>query len=283
MLGFIHIRKTAGSTIDMILRQSFGARHLRVRLGKHRSIHPVAASADLRRCRWICWHLEALSGHGIVPYSDLPSLFPTLRYFTFLREPLARCASDYQFRVTRGGLRQPFGAWVHSELAGNQQTRKIAGVPDAEAAIEILAKQIGFVGLVERFNESLVLWRHWAAAPVLDIRCRPKNVARDNTLKRQLLSDLHGADGWRKRIEKIYDCTSMWSRKSSRGPSRRTVRAWLVMYDSTERTTFPRRSSREESHKFCSENSCTNRWPAFCGGGRTRGFPASPSESRGRR
>ncbi len=189
MLGFIHIRKTAGSTIDMILRQSFGAKHLRVRLGKHRSADPVAGAADLRRCRWIYWHLEALSGHGIVPYSDLSSLFPTLRYFTFLRDPLARCASDYQFRVTRGDLRQPFRTWVHSDLAANQQTRKIAGVSDAGAAIEILRKQIGFVGLVEKFDESLVLWRHWAASQLLDIRCCPKNVARDNTLKRQLLSD----------------------------------------------------------------------------------------------
>lgn len=188
MLAFVHIRKTGGSTVDMILRQSFGAGHFRVRLGRERSTNPIATAGEIRRCRWIYWKMKCISGHGIVPHSDLDSLDPQLRYFTFLREPLTRCASEYQFRVLRGGLKQPFREWIRSELAANRQTVKIAGVASAEAAIEMLRRKIGFVGLLERFEESLVLFQQWARDPSLDIRYQAKNVSGNSSLKRQLLS-----------------------------------------------------------------------------------------------
>ncbi len=189
MLAFVHIRKTGGSTIDMILRQSFGSSHFRIRLGRKRSSNPIATATEIRRCRWIYWKMKCISGHGIVPHSDLDSLERQIRYFTFLREPLTRCASDYQFRVTRGGLKKPFHEWVRSEIAANQQTLKIAGVPSAEAAIEMIRSKIGFVGVLERFEESLVLFEQWAKEPSLDIRYRAKNVAANSRLKRQLLSN----------------------------------------------------------------------------------------------
>jgi hypothetical protein len=188
MLAFIHIRKTAGSTIDMILRQSFGMRHCRVRHGRRRAGRPVIAAREVRRCRWVYWGLECVSGHGIVPYSDLPALDNGMQYFTWLREPLTRCASDYQFRVVRGGLQQPFDEWINTDVARNQQTKKLAGTEDAAAAIEILEKRVGFVGLVERFDESLVMLRRWYQPRHLDIRYASKNVASDSSHKRRLLS-----------------------------------------------------------------------------------------------
>lgn len=189
MLAFIHIRKTAGSTIDMILRQTFGAGHCRVRHGSHRAANPVIAADELGRCRWVYWRMQSVSGHGIVPHSDLDVLDRSIRFFTFLRDPLARTASDYQFRVVRGGLKKSFDEWVRTDVARNQQTKKIARVEDADAAIEMLERRVGFVGLVERFNESLVLWRRWCGTPRLDIRYESKNVSSDSSIKKQLLAD----------------------------------------------------------------------------------------------
>ena len=189
VLAFIHIRKTAGSTVDMILRQSFGARHCRVRHGRRRAASPVIAADELRRCRWVYWRMASVSGHGIVPHSNLDAIYPNIRYFTFLRDPLARTASDYQFRVVRGGMKQSFDQWIQTDAARNQQTKKIAGVADADAAIEMLQRRVGFVGLVERFNQSLVLWRKWCGDPPLDIRYESKNVTSDSSIKKQLLSN----------------------------------------------------------------------------------------------
>lgn len=152
-------------------------------------MNPVASADEVRRCRLIYWRMKCLSGHGITPHSDLDSVSQHLRYFTFLREPLTRCASDYQFRVVRGGMRKPFHEWVRSEFAGNQQTLKIAGQPDADAAIEMLDSRVGFVGLLERFDESLVLLQKWAAPLAIDIRYRPKNVSANSSIKTRLLAD----------------------------------------------------------------------------------------------
>lgn len=189
MLAFVHIRKTAGSTIDMILRQSYGAGHCRVRHGKARAADPVIAADELRRCRWVYWSMRSVSGHGIVPHSDLESSYPDMRYFTFLRDPLARCASDYQFRVQRGGMQMPFDEWIQTDVARNQQTKKIAGRENADAAIAMCRQRVGMVGIVERFDESLVLFKKWSRDPRLDIRYESKNVSSDSTLKKQLLTN----------------------------------------------------------------------------------------------
>jgi len=189
MLAFIHIRKTAGSTVDMILRQSFGVRHCCVRHGKQRAANPIIAADELQRCRWVYWGMESVSGHGIVPHSNLDTRYPGIRYFTFLREPLARCASDYQFRVQRGGMTRPFDEWIETEVARNQQTKKIGGAENADAAVDMLRTRVGFVGIVERFNDSIVMFRRWAADTRVDIRYESKNVARDSSIKKELLSD----------------------------------------------------------------------------------------------
>ncbi|MDG2385000.1 MAG: sulfotransferase family 2 domain-containing protein [Pirellulaceae bacterium] len=189
MLAFVHIRKTGGSTVDTILRQSFGLRHFRLRLGPHRAVNPIASAGEVRRCQWIYWRMKCLAGHGIVPHSDLRELSESLRYFTFLREPVTRCASDYQFRVDRGGLRQPFEEWIHTEYAANQQTLKIGGERKADKAIEMLLKEIGFVGILERFDESLVMLKQWVDLPEFDIRYRSKNVAARSSIKSRLLAD----------------------------------------------------------------------------------------------
>jgi hypothetical protein len=106
-----------------------------------------------------------------------------------LREPVQRCASEYQYRVRNGGLTQPFEQWIQTEIAQDRMTQMLAGKPDADAAIEMLERRVGFVGLVERFDESLIMWRRWLGDAQLDIRYRSKNVAADNSIKRRLLND----------------------------------------------------------------------------------------------
>ncbi len=106
-----------------------------------------------------------------------------------MREPLVRCASEYQYLVERDGLKNSFDEWIESDRARNCMTRRICGEQDANKAIAVVNGWIGFVGLVERFDQSLVLLRQWLGDPVLDIRYRSKNVMRDSSLKHRLLGD----------------------------------------------------------------------------------------------
>ena len=67
--------------------------------------------------------------------------------------------------------------------------KKICGFSDAARAIDTLKNDVGFVGIVERFHESLVLLRQWMNCEKLDIRFRPKNVMSDNSIKQAVLRD----------------------------------------------------------------------------------------------
>ena len=151
---------------------------------------PVVSASEIERCMRVYRKLESVSGHGIVPYVDLRERFPGIRLYTFLRDPLQRCASDYQFRVTNGGLKMSFDEWIETPVARNRQTVHLCGREDADLARAILAKEVGFVGLTERFNRSLVLFQRWCGESRVDIRYRPKNVTRNSRIKRELLTNL---------------------------------------------------------------------------------------------
>lgn len=189
MFAFIHIPKAAGSTVASILRHSFLTRHCDVRCGNGLKGRPKLTAAMLQRICWVYWRLESIQGHGVVPHSDLHQVAANIRFFTWLREPIQRCASEYQYRVLRGGLDMSFEDWIGTDIAHNRMTYMLAGRPDADAAIEMVESRVGFVGLVERFDESLIMWRRWLDDERADIRYRAKNVMKDNRIKRQLLDD----------------------------------------------------------------------------------------------
>src|SRR5205823_14062227 len=151
MLAHVHIMKTAGQTFRAILRQSFPGKHCDLIATK------AATAGD------ICWAkrfypgLKSIAGHCVRPYTDLEQAGLTPRYFTFLRDPVQRCASHYQFSMERKTQRMPFEEWLL--CTPNFHTRILSDSQDADRAIEILEKKIGFVGFVEQFNESLVLFK----------------------------------------------------------------------------------------------------------------------------
>ena len=181
MLGHAHIMKTAGQTVCDILRQSFPGEHCDLQA------HPVATPDDLRLARRFYPRLRSIAGHCVVPTAELAQSFPDLRFFTFVRDPVARCVSHYQFYRAKTKSRGDFDAWL--EESANYHVRFLARTNDVARAIEILDCRVGFVGVLERFNESLVMLRRWAGEPALKIRYRSRNIATDNSIKRELLGD----------------------------------------------------------------------------------------------
>ena len=186
MLAVVHIHKTAGTTLAGILKQSYGARHCHVY-----SEDPDAAfysAHDLRRLKERFYpRLDSMHGHDIRVYGDLEAEEPDIEYLTFLRDPIERCASHYQYDVQVGGVDLPFEEWITHDAVRDRMTRHIAG-PDAAAsdAITMLGR-ISFVGLQHRFDESLVLMQRRLGVP--DIRYARKWVAPSNEIKKRLLSD----------------------------------------------------------------------------------------------
>ncbi len=189
MLTFIHINKTAGRTLRYILRSSFGLRHCEVEPWHAAWTGPPFSAQDLRRLRKVYPHLESIAGHRVTGYADLDENGAPLEYFTFMRDPLKTCASRFQYNVQyRGKKGLVFEEWIQKDWTRNHQTKMIAGTAEVAAAIRILQSKRVFVGLTERFDESLVLLKALVCNR-LDLSYEPINVSRANAIARGLLSN----------------------------------------------------------------------------------------------
>ena len=64
MLAFVHIKKTAGTTLTAILRRNFGTRHLDTRLHLYEDLF---LADDLRRALKLYRRLDCIAGHHVRP------------------------------------------------------------------------------------------------------------------------------------------------------------------------------------------------------------------------
>jgi hypothetical protein len=191
MYAFVHIEKTAGSCLNTILRRSFGTRHCDIRLPlakrrtDHRDSRACVDAADLRRVSLLYRNLRGIAGHNVKPYADLHEACSAIQFFTILREPARRFRSHFLNRGD-GNLRDDFERWLKDNWVHNWQTKMIAGEPSAQKAIDLLCTWFGFVGLTERFDESLVLLGGWLQEPTFCPEYRRVNRLSDKHRPRDL-------------------------------------------------------------------------------------------------
>jgi hypothetical protein len=189
MLVFIHINKTAGRTVRYILRSTFGIRHCEVEPWHAPWTDPPFSAHDLRRLRKLYPRLDSIGGHRVHGDVDLHENGTEFKYFTFMRDPLKTCASRFQYNVQHRRKKDlVFDEWIQRDWTRNSQTKMIAGVADVDQAIRVIQAKHIFVGLTERFDESMVMLKALMANN-LNISYKPVNVAGRNTLAERLLSN----------------------------------------------------------------------------------------------
>jgi hypothetical protein len=172
LLVFLHLPKTAGSTLLAILERNYGSDRV---LGFYESTYGEEARrltpGEIARTKVIAGHFYL----GVHEFVAAPC-----RYLTFLRDPVARVVSHYEF-----ARRQP-EHYLHEaatklslsdyvRLCGdhepnNDQTRLLAGREMANddgtcspAMLPVAKRNLDecvVIGLTEKFDESLVLMRH---------------------------------------------------------------------------------------------------------------------------
>ncbi|HEX2477148.1 MAG TPA: hypothetical protein VHK01_20500, partial [Lacipirellulaceae bacterium] len=182
--------------LNTILRRSFATRHCDIRLplakrsADYRDSKACVNAADLCRVKRLYRNLRGIAGHNVKPYADLHEACPEIQFFTILREPARRFRSHFLNRG-EGNLREDFERWLAADWVHNWQTKMIAGEPSAQKAIDLLCTRFGFVGLTERFDESLILFGRWLNEPSfcpeyrrvnrLSDKRRPRDLARNRT------------------------------------------------------------------------------------------------------
>ena len=175
---FLHIGKTAGTTLRQVLRRNFRASQVMlVRVhGRPReeTLDRFAALPEAMRAR-----PRLLVGHtvyGLHEFVPRPSV-----YISMVRKPFSLVLSQYRFVLRTPGhrhheivtsKRMSIGDYVKSGISmemDNSQTRAIAGdrsTPFGGCSNEMLEtakrhidRSFAVVGLTERFDESLILLR----------------------------------------------------------------------------------------------------------------------------
>ena len=197
---FLHIGKTAGSTMRQVLKRQFpSSQTITVRARRRPREETLADFARLPEAERLRPRL--IMGHTVFGlHEHVPR---PCRYVTMVRDPVRLAISQYRYVLRTPGHRHHDQAqgmsleeYVESGLAlemDNSQTRAIAGdvgtryrecTPEMlETAKRNIAAHFAWVGVTERFDESVVLlertfgWRdvryvsanvHRGAAPPTD-------------------------------------------------------------------------------------------------------------------
>jgi len=183
MLVFVHIEKTAGTSLKFILRNTFGKRHCDSLKNKK----SIFTQDDLDFAKKIFGKIKCITGHNIVEptkYLTEENIF----FMTFLRDPLTRTASFYQDFCLRGKTEKiSFEEWIKDENKHNMQTKRIAGEEDVEKAKKILRDSYSFIGLTERFDDSLKLLSI-ISPEKLKFKYKKKLIAPSNAIKNELIA-----------------------------------------------------------------------------------------------
>ncbi|MGJ3239568.1 MAG: sulfotransferase family 2 domain-containing protein [Anaerolineae bacterium] len=174
MIYFVHIPKTAGTTIREILRGIYGDRFANDTLETADDRMP--SDAILNDLETHLADIDVYTAHmpfGLHEYLARPYL-----YMTFVREPVSQNVSHYNFLLRAGG---DFAAYftehgfdgyfsVNGVAWNNMQTRFLAGRDalfkpelddhDLQQAQHNLETEVDLLGLVEAFDESIVYFQH---------------------------------------------------------------------------------------------------------------------------
>lgn len=147
----------------------------------------VITRKDFQRAKHIFFKLKSLHGHGLINATEI---FPENSvYYTFLRDPMVRSASEYQADVIQGGQTKTFEEWISDKSRHNIHVKMIAGSENLEKAKSLLKEKYIFVGLTEKFRESIRALNYYLPYTLDTCHLERKNVSSNNDIKNAILSN----------------------------------------------------------------------------------------------
>ena len=170
----LHVPKTAGTSLRLMMEQWFCRENMRLHYQDHRTLAPPP-KYSLEGPICVHGHFDATRGYGVDQY------YPEAKQFiTFLRDPFDRAVSLYFFirshhlsrtpldRIKRVfGQRadeaafMPFERWIpfliEEHLAGRSLSSSwhLPGGPDLQAIKTNMERRCVFIGVTERFDLSV--------------------------------------------------------------------------------------------------------------------------------
>ncbi|MEH7237273.1 sulfotransferase family 2 domain-containing protein [Bacillus sp. JJ1562] len=180
LLIFMHIQKTAGSTLRSILNKEFGKEN--TWFGRTLDELPKDRIDELK----------CVGGH--FEYGIHENFTRPYTYLTMLREPVDRVLSYYYF-LKNNPARSKYDEVINMDLdmflqnykkqTSNYQTKRIAGGEiNLEKAKQNLISDFSFIGLTERFDESLELMKKVYGLPNFKYK-KSRNITQNRPSKQE--------------------------------------------------------------------------------------------------
>lgn len=170
---FVHVPKAAGTTVHGILEQNYSPwRQFSFRAPRQRALEKFEGLSSVARSR-----LELIKGH--CGYGLHDSVSSPVRYFTMLRDPVKRVVSEYyyirrnskpSFHKLLNEQKIGLGDYVERNIGTDnlhlrfltfRELESAPAGPAKEEWLEVACKRLkedfAFVGIVEKFDESMLL------------------------------------------------------------------------------------------------------------------------------
>lgn len=156
-LCFIHIERCGGTSMHHILRYNFPSfLALKPRYYWANERGTELKLSELATFKKLLPFLSGISGHNTRLYYGYENIIGNeIFYFTFFRNPLKRYISHYNFQNAVMKKNWNFDDFILEHRFDNFITSRIAGKPDLEIAKRLLRDKLSFVGITEKFEESL--------------------------------------------------------------------------------------------------------------------------------
>lgn len=180
MICFVHIERAGGTTLHYILRNNYLS-FLTLTPTLWSNEETEAFNKDeLRAILRLLPFTRGIGGHNVRAYLGYDEVARRpVKYFTFVREPMARYISHFNYQVFEMGIGWTKESFLAESRFDNFMTKRIAGTFDIETAKKRLVEDFAFVGMCEHFDESLILMRDALGLENFDIRYERVNASRD--------------------------------------------------------------------------------------------------------
>ncbi len=160
MFCFIHIEKAGGSTLHNWLKY-YIPNYLSLKpwyIWTNERQHSFS-NEELKYLKLFHPSLQGFGSHIVHHDLNYEQLFQSkyFLYFTFLREPTSRYLSHFQHQKYVMKNSYTLESFLEESRFNNFMCKKIINKENGIEAFNVLSKKFGFVGIIENFNESLLL------------------------------------------------------------------------------------------------------------------------------
>ena len=158
ILAFVHIEKTAGTTLNQYLMRSMFGYHpcLSSQFHTNKDFDQNYLSAnEFTKLHRFYPLLKGIGGHSLRSNAGYGEGSCSVNYFTFLRDPVTRFLSQFYYHTEMMNINWTFDNFLDNGGYNNLMCRRICGQANADAAINELVRRYYFVGLIENFDESM--------------------------------------------------------------------------------------------------------------------------------